>query len=131
MLLRINSEAPQTLCFFVFFVPLWLKNSLLQPDLKATIAAVETLDACLGRIMKALHAAGGTLRLHARAHPRDVVDGVADEVVVEWPHRFLAGAEFDECVFHELDVLTAGLHVLSGERPGGLDRWTSSPSQNP
>ncbi len=29
-------------------------------DIPATIRAVETLDGCLGRIMKALHAAGGT-----------------------------------------------------------------------
>jgi hypothetical protein len=34
--------------------------------------------------------------------------------------RFLAGAEFDEGVFHELDVFTTGLHVLSGEGPGGV-----------
>src|SRR5690606_19979971 len=29
-------------------------------NIEATIAAIETIDECLGRIMKALHAAGGT-----------------------------------------------------------------------
>jgi len=34
--------------------------------------------------------------------------------------RFLARAEFDEGVFHELDVFGAGLHVLCGERPSSI-----------